>query len=210
MSRVHVPAFKHFPDPNREPVGWCKAWDRYLHNEVLRNQDTLFRTIQDTMPRISRASLHELFPLLRSDIRRLCELQRNLTCLSVQCIARDDFATRWKRTSRGARERHLRRGLIWASLQGMFCESTRLLASDVTLPTMLRGDGQGYLVLLYSFMLDNAYDVPQTPISLPNPQWKARISAAEPGSTEEAVFAYYSVHRDIFLCELHLQLQCQF
>ncbi|KAJ7119086.1 hypothetical protein C8R44DRAFT_854112 [Mycena epipterygia] len=202
MSRVHVPAFKHFLDPSREPVGWCKVWNRYLHNEVLRNQDTLFKTIQKMMPLISRASLHELFPLLRSDIRQLCESQRKLTCLSVQCIARGDFASKWKRTSRGVRERHLRRGVVWASLESMFCESTRLLASDVTLPTMLRGDGQGYLDLLYSFMLDNAYDVPQTPISVPNPKWKAHISAAECGSTKEAVFAYYSAYRDIFLCHI--------
>jgi hypothetical protein len=94
-------------------------------------------------------------------------------------------------------------GLVRAcSIPG--CEDDRFRCPELNLDSLEKGDGQSFITLLKSCMLEDAFSLPSTPILLPTSKWTFQPSPANPNNwKEEAAYSFYILSRTIFICELH-------
>ncbi|KAJ7439953.1 hypothetical protein FB451DRAFT_142725 [Mycena latifolia] len=124
----------------------------------------------------------------------LCRSLMNLAQAVSICYARHDFVNKWLSASDSVRQEHILEGLGRACVASD-CQFFRRLCDELTMPSLQRDGGRGFLDLLKHFTLEDFSQVPKTPIYLESHHWYPADPSAEPQAAYELADAEFNLHR---------------
>ncbi|KAJ6595250.1 hypothetical protein DFH09DRAFT_1413355 [Mycena vulgaris] len=107
----------------------------------------------------------------RDRIRCLSSMQADLGVLAVTSILQPDFC--WKKLTRAAREAHILEGLFLTCLNdAQESPAVRIYTSDITLTSLEKKSGTGFLNLLKIYVRTSGISVEDVArVSYPHPKW---------------------------------------
>lgn len=179
---------------------WNAQWElfvssmnRIVNPIIIYQLDYSLRTLGH------RGAAQALLDHLRINYRALWSMQGMLTARALDAFVRDHLELRWRATDGTLREKHLLEGLARTCAQPKGTEHERILCPELTLANMQEGDGQGFLDLLKSYILDDYFTGNQKPIFLPNSRY--RVDETRLSETEKMLREKLYVDRNIFISE---------
>ncbi|RDB15890.1 hypothetical protein Hypma_003618 [Hypsizygus marmoreus] len=130
----------------------------------------------------------------------LCNLQYDLTRQFTYNMAAG-FEGQWLAATASVRRDHALEGHIRAAIAGLDC--FRGFCGDLTLASLEKNGGKGFLNLLRIYLHDDLSSVPKIPISLP---YNGTSGIPTPSNTD-GWRAYFALSRDLYICSfLHFTL----
>jgi hypothetical protein len=188
-----------FPDMDQNPEKWNQGCEKLMSLDLIGTRRPTLAALEC----LSEKDLQAFYGNHRARIADLCIFQQDLTKEASASFVMKDLEKKWLEASASTRRAHMLEGLIRAcSIPG--CEDDRLCCPELTLDGLEKGDGQSFIALLKSCMLEDASSSPSTPILLPTSKWTFMPSPANPDNwKEEAAYALRILSRTLFICELH-------
>jgi hypothetical protein len=188
-----------FPDMDQDAEKWNQGCEKIMSlNEFGSRRHTLM-----ALENLSERDIQALYTNHRDRVVDLCIFQQNLTKEASASFAKKDLETKWLRAGASTRRSHMLEGLVrTCSIPGN--EDDRICCHDLTLDSLEKREGQPFITMLKSCMLEDASSSPSTPILLPISNWIFTPSPANPDNwKEEAAYAFCVLSRTSFICELH-------
>ncbi|RDB20902.1 hypothetical protein Hypma_012003 [Hypsizygus marmoreus] len=184
---------KHIPSYEDNAMAWNAAWE-----EVGATQTKM---MMDPSRRIAAGggigdASNSIFRTYRSHYGYLCELQYRLAgTVTLQIAA--GFEGRWRAAT--VRRDHILEGHIRVAVMGM--EDYRGVCGDITLASLEKNNGEGFLKLLRVYLHDDLSSIPSTPITFP---YNSTSGIPMPIQENNAWFANIDIVRDIYICQFLL------
>jgi len=144
----------------------------------------------------------------RNRLRALYDIQNRLTLAAALSFERDNYESKWLQSSASYREKHLLEGMVRTCTMMYGMEDHRIYCNEITLPSLEKDGGRGYLRLLKHFMVKDLTSVSKAPIYLSSSQWDRFVMGKEEYalSEKELTFkAYYDGVRNTFICKYQYQ-----
>ncbi|KAJ7982949.1 hypothetical protein DFH06DRAFT_1318426 [Mycena polygramma] len=190
MDQLGIPSFR------ADIVKWNTAYENLF--PVIRSFARDLDVLTSVVPSDNEYSEAKL-ELTRDKMRHLSTIQEELRGVAVTVVLQPDFC--WKRLSHSARQDHMHEGLYRTCMKDPDTPDSRLYTCDITLESLQRDDGEGFLALLRKYVPDNgarasAADGGYTPYLHPewDPEHVKRLRAGGRPSVDIVVMA-----RDDFL-----------
>lgn len=131
----------------------------------------------------------------RGVFQGLCFLQHELSVKAGIYISAG-FEPKWQSTPKAVREKHMLEGHVRACLIRQ-TDTFRMVCVDITLASLSKNNGRGFLELLESYLLEDTVCPPKTPISVPY----TGITSLARGQ-HDPIIETYALLRDSHLCAL--------
>ncbi|RDB15815.1 hypothetical protein Hypma_003629 [Hypsizygus marmoreus] len=177
---------RKIPDYEDGAMAWNAGWER-----VATATSHVFNENPPTPVSASEASEYILVHY-QDMYRAVCTIQYNLTVTAMYMPT--GFEREWQAAKPTVRRDHFLEGHIRVSILGH--EDFRAHCGDITLASLEKTNGGGFLKLLKEYLHDDPSDVPTTPITYP---YKATSGMPLPDSTNNVAQASASLERDLYL-----------
>ncbi|KAJ7760103.1 hypothetical protein DFH07DRAFT_816877 [Mycena maculata] len=178
----------------QDKVKWNQDWEREIALVDRKPIDNIRIFTLHLVTKESKAELQHWLVVHRAVYGALCQALPRLAEASSFYFAIHDFANKWLSAPPAVREEHILEGLARAC-NGTGGDAFRGLCDELTLPSLQRDGGQGFLDLLKHFTLDDFSCAPQTPIYLESHLWYPADPPVEPREAYELADATFNVHR---------------
>jgi hypothetical protein len=188
-----------FPDMDQDPEKWNQGCEKLMSLDRIGTR----RHTLAALELWGEKEVQEFYSNHRDRVADLCVFQQNLTKEASASFAMNDLEKKWLEAGASTRRSHVLEGLVrTCSISGE--ADDRLCCPELTLDGLEKGNGQSFITLLKSCMLEDASSSPSTPILLPISKWTFTPSPTNPDNwKEEAAYALRILSRTIFICELH-------
>ncbi|RDB28331.1 hypothetical protein Hypma_001527 [Hypsizygus marmoreus] len=149
------------PEYEANPLAWNSAWENLAASET---PYTLSSTQSVLAVHRYGEPTESILKVYRGYWRYLCRLQYDLTVKATLAIAKG-FEGQWLAATPTVRRNHHLEGHIRVAIAGF--ESFRELCGDITLASLERNSGKGFLELLGVYILNDLSTLPTTPVTFP-------------------------------------------
>jgi hypothetical protein len=190
------------PDFSVDRVQWNAGFERIM--EVTGWADFFRDTARSLSVPDEQAARDELYDMQNRQ-RDLCVFQKRLTVQAARWFAQDDLESKWLGSGTSVRQEHLLEGIVQTcSLDCRTREHHRVMCDEVMLPYLLKDNGQGFLRLLRSVMIEGSSSVPSSPVFLPNSRFERMMGQghSQLSEKEKDIQNDYILCRNEFICKI--------
>jgi hypothetical protein len=191
------------PTEGTDKRQWNAQWESYVSTMNRIGNPIIIHQIAYGLSTMGhRGATQSLLDHLRINYPALWSMQGTLTEKALNAFVRDHLERRWQATDGTSREAHLLEGLARTCAQPKGVDQQRLMCPELTLANMQEGDGQGFLDLLKSYILDDYFTRPRKPFFLPNSHYDySQIDETRLSEDQKIFREYLSVDRNMFISE---------
>ena len=191
------------PTEGTDKRQWNTQWESYVFMMNRIGNPIIIHQIAYSLSTMGhRGATQSLLEHLCINYPALWSMQGTLTEKALSGFVRDHLERRWQAIDATSREEHLLEGLARTCAQPKGADQHRLMCPELSLANMQEGDGQGFLDLLKSYILDDYFTRPQKPFFLPNIHYDySQVDETRLSEDEKIFREYLSVDRNMFISE---------